>query len=52
MNFELETIPNELPIDFQIQEIKKILVNGQAVDLKSEEGFILIEGQKLKVGKN
>lgn len=52
LSFELSTIPQELPIDFHIQEIKRIVVNGQTVNLKSEEGFILIEGEKLKEGKN
>ncbi len=31
IHFELIKVPNELPIDFTIQEIKKIIVNGHAV---------------------
>ena len=52
LNFELTKVPNELPVDFQIQQIKKIIVNGQTIELKSEEGYILIQGDQLKQGKN
>jgi len=31
LSFELSSIPNELPIDFTIQEIKRIIVNGQTI---------------------
>jgi len=49
LHFELIHLPEgDLPIDFQIQEIKKLIVNGQETELKSEEGFILIGKEKLK----
>ena len=28
IQFELSSVPNELPLDFSIQEINKIIVNG------------------------
>lgn len=52
LNFELVKVPDTLPLDFTIQEIKRIVVNGQTVELQSEEGFILIQGTHLKEGAN
>ncbi len=48
LNFSLQKIPDQLPIDFQIQKINKFIVNGKETSLTSEEGFILIKGELLK----
>ena len=46
-------MPDQLPIDFQIQEIKAVVVNqAKVAEWKSEEGFVLIEGKNLKEGAN
>jgi hypothetical protein len=52
LHFELLEVPEELPIDFIIQEINKIVVNGNEITLKKEDGFILIEKGHLKKGAN
>ena len=48
INFELQSVPNELVVDFKGQDISKILVNQVPIDVKLDEGFIVLDVTKLK----
>ena len=51
ISFELNTIPQELPIDFN-GKVTRFVVNGTATDVKAEEGFLFVDVSLLKVGHN
>lgn len=53
--FDLVKVPAELPVDFKIQEIKKILVNDKPIEgfqKEGDDGFLYIKGENLKEGPN
>lgn len=51
ITFDLVKIPQQLPLDFK-GKIDKLVVNGSLIEVKIEEGFVLLDVSKLKVGTN
>ncbi len=52
ITFDLLYAPNELVIDFKGKEVTKLIQNGEIIQPKVVDGFIVLELQKLRVGKN
>ena len=52
LTFTLNKIPNELPVDLKSKDISIVVINGQETPLNYEEGFVLLDVSKLKVGEN
>lgn len=52
ISFELCHIPDELPIDFKGKTVSRVTQNAEAVPTQVVDGFIILEKQKLVVGKN
>jgi aminopeptidase N len=52
LRFELVKVPDQLPIDFRFEQLKKFIVNGKQIEPKQEDGFLLVEAGDLKEGAN
>lgn len=52
ITFDLVSIPDELPIDFNGKEVTRIVANHSSIEIKYTEGFIFINKANLIVGTN
>jgi hypothetical protein len=49
ITFSLNEIPSELSLDFKGTDIRKMLVNNEPHEMKTEDGFLILDVMKLKL---
>lgn len=52
ITFELNNIPEELPIDFKGKNVLRVVQNTETIPTNVVDGFIILVKDKLVVGRN